>query len=57
MQTEALLFLEHEADVEVSDKPHCGDCITAVTDLAHCGACAAEASTGVTDTAHCGACV
>ena len=54
MDSEEILFVEHDEDVEVSDKPHCGPCLAdEVTDLAHCGPCLTVA----TDKAHCGPCL
>lgn len=56
MDSEVILFVEHDEAVEVSDKAHCGACVAEVTDTAHCGACVAERPTEVTDTAHCDGC-
>lgn len=54
MGSEEILFVEHDEAAVVTDKAHCGDCVTTATDTAHCGTCF-EADE-VTDKAHCGDC-
>ncbi|GMU63096.1 MAG: hypothetical protein AMXMBFR34_48590 [Myxococcaceae bacterium] len=56
MNSEAILFVEHDDDLEVSDKAHCGSCTPEVTDTAHCGSCTPQSRVEVTDKAHCGDC-
>lgn len=56
MGSEVILFVEHDENIEISDKPHCGSCFSEVTDQAHCGTCVAEGATKLTDKPHCGSC-
>lgn len=56
MGSEVILFVEHDENIELSDKPHCGSCFSEVTDQAHCGTCVAEGATKLTDKPHCGSC-
>lgn len=56
MHSEPLLFVEHDDDLELSDKAHCGTCVTEVTDAPHCGGCMVDPQAEATDKAHCGTC-
>lgn len=56
MHSEPLLFVEHDDDLELSDKAHCGTCVTEVTDAPHCGGCMVDPQAEASDKAHCGTC-
>lgn len=55
MNADAILFVEHDEVMELSDSPHCGTCMPEVADHAGCGACSTDA-VEVTDAPHCGGC-
>lgn len=56
MNSELILFVEHDNHLELSDKAHCGSCFTEVTDAPHCGGCMVDPKAEATDKAHCGTC-